>query len=249
MRIVLCLVLAVFAAVVLGGSAAASTERSAAVLRHGPPALLVTHSSSLNWAGYASYNHTFSDVKGTWTQPTADCSATNRSTYSSFWVGLDGYNSNSVEQIGTDADCSHGRASYYAWYEMYPAPSVSIANFPITPGTAYTAEVKYTGSDSFTLTLTGGGHSFSTTQTLRNAPRSSAEWIAEAPSLCAGGCHITPLTDFGRVDFTGASADAAAIDSWGYDALTMVTNGGQAKAQPSALSNNGTAFSVSWSHF
>jgi Peptidase A4 family len=182
-------------------------------------------------------------------QPTADCSTTNRSTYSSFWVGLDGYNSNSVEQIGTDADCSHGRASYYAWYEMYPAPSVSIANFPITPGTAYTAEVKYTGNGSFTLTLAGGGRSFSTTQTLQNAPRSSAEWIAEAPSLCAGGCHITPLTDFGRVDFTGASADSAAIDSWSYDPLTMITNGGQAKAQPSALSNNGTAFSVTWSHF
>lgn len=249
MRILLSSVLAVLATAVLGGSAAASSERSAVVVRHGPPALLVTHSLSLNWAGYASYNHTFSDVKGTWTQPTADCSTTNKSTYSSFWVGLDGYNSSSVEQIGTDADCSHGKATYYAWYEMYPNPSVTIGNFPINPNTPYTGEVKYTGNNSFTLTLTGGGHTFSTTQTLRNAPRSSAEWIAEAPSLCAGGCHIAPLTDFHQVNFSGASADSTAISSWTDDPLTMVTNGGQVKAQPSGLSNNGTAFNVTWSHF
>ena len=49
---------------------------------------------------------TFTDVKGSWTQPTATC--TNKTAYSSFWVGLDGYNSNSVEQIGTDSD-------YRAW--------------------------------------------------------------------------------------------------------------------------------------
>src|SRR5438067_8893278 len=164
MRIVLSFVLAVFATAVLGGSAAASGEHSAVVVRHGPPALLVTHSLSLNWAGYASYNHTFSDVKGTWTQPTADCSTSKKSTYSSFWVGLDGYNSNSVEQLGTDADCSHGKASYYAWYEMYPNPSVTIGNFPINPNTSYTAEVKYTGNGSSTLTLSGGGHTSSTTQ-------------------------------------------------------------------------------------
>ena len=80
---------------------AASTSRSAAAqvapaLSHQPPAFLIGHSSSLNWAGYSSYagNGTFTDAKGSWTQPTATCSS--KTTYSSFWVGLDGYNSSSV---------------------------------------------------------------------------------------------------------------------------------------------------------
>ena len=42
-------------------------------------------------------------------------------TYSSVWVGIDGYSSNTVEQIGTEQDVSaNGKTSYYAWYEMYP---------------------------------------------------------------------------------------------------------------------------------
>ena len=41
--------------------------------------------------------------------------------YSSFWVGIDGYSSSSVEQLGTDSDCAGNTPDYYAWWEMYPA--------------------------------------------------------------------------------------------------------------------------------
>jgi hypothetical protein len=232
--------------------ATGSPPSSNAVLKHGPPAFLIGHSASLNWSGYSSYtssNGTFTDVKGSWVQPTATC--TNKTTYSSFWAGLDGYNSNSVEQLGTEADCSHGSPQYYAWWEMYPNPSNSIRGFTITPGQPYTAEVKYNGNNSFTLTLSGGGNtSFSTTQTLANTNRTSAEWIAEAPAMCAGSCRVLPLTNFGSVNFSGSSANGQAINNtaWNYDPLTMVTNGGQPRATPSALTANGTAFSVAWSH-
>ncbi len=39
---------------------------------------------------------------------------------------------------------------------------------------------------------------------------SSAEWIVEAPSICAGSrvCSTLALTDFGKVTFTSASATA-----------------------------------------
>ena len=83
--------------------------------------------SSTNWSGYAvtgaSKSVTF--VGGTWTVPAVQsCTSTN--TYSSFWVGIDGFNSNSVEQLGTDSDCSSGSATYYAWREMYPNPAYYI---------------------------------------------------------------------------------------------------------------------------
>jgi hypothetical protein len=238
------------AASVGSGTSSPANPRVSAVLSHRPPAFLIGHSDSLNWAGYSSFagNGTFTDAKGSWVQPTATCSK--KTTYSSFWVGLDGYNSSSVEQLGTEADCSHGRPSYYAWWEMYPSPSNVISGFPVTPGTSYTAEVKYNGSGSFTLTLSGGGNNFSTTKTLANPALSSAEWIAEAPSMCAGSCRVLPLTSFGTVQFSGSSANGKAINnsSWSFDPLTMVTSGLTVKASPSSLDSTGSAFSVTWAH-
>ncbi len=99
---------------------------------------------SANWSGYADNNDTFSSVASSWTEPTVNCANSNGglngvlglsastgcsvgpSAASAFWVGLDGYNSTSVEQLGTDSDCDSGTPSYYAWYEMYPNPSVTL---------------------------------------------------------------------------------------------------------------------------
>ena len=81
--------------------------------------------SSSNWAGCADTDDTFNSVWSSWTEPTVNCSNSGASlssllgsssllggsgAASAFWVGLDGYNSTSVEQLGTDS---------YAWYEMY----------------------------------------------------------------------------------------------------------------------------------
>jgi hypothetical protein len=38
------------------------------------------------------------------------------------------------------------------------------------------------------------------------------------------------------------------INAFTYDPMTMVTGTGQTKATPSTLGNNGTSFSVTWSH-
>jgi hypothetical protein len=155
----------------LGSPAARERE----VLEHVPPSRLVGDTTSLNWAGYASIDSTFGDVKGSWTQPAATCNG--KSTYSSFWVGLDGYSSNTVEQLGTEADCSKGKPVYYAWWETFPDPARRLS-FTVTPGVTYTAEVKTDGF-SLTLTLSGGGNQpFSLTTGLGGAPVSSAEWIA-----------------------------------------------------------------------
>jgi hypothetical protein len=214
------------------------------------PRIKVKDSTSTNWSGYAALKTgtTFSDVNGSWTQPAANC--TSGTQYASFWVGIDGYSSNTVEQIGTDADCSSGQAVYYAWYEMYPQLPVTI---PVTilPGDKITAEVRYTGS-GFVLTLTDGRQSFETPELkMKRANRSSAEWVAEAPSGRGG---ILPLADFGTVNFsgsyttgnghTGSIGDA----SWQNDPMTMVTQSGTVKATPSKLQSGGSAFSVTWSH-
>jgi Peptidase A4 family len=242
------LTMAVAVAAFVSASAGAARPGSVPVVEHPPPALLLTHSYSLNWSGYASYGGSaqFTDVKGSWVQPTATCSK--KSTYASFWVGLDGYNSGTVEQIGTDADCASGKPTYYAWYEMYPAPSVNLAGYPVRPGDLLSAEVNQATQ---TLTIKDSTQNWTYTnsqQSFAGDSLSSAEWIAEAPSLCAGGCHVAPLTNFGTVNFSGASTNGQAItySGWSYDPLTMVTNGGQVKAAPT--STDGSAFSVTWNH-
>jgi hypothetical protein len=220
--------------------------------------------SSTNWSGYAVSTTSASYVAGTWSEPSANC-ARRSSSYASFWVGLDGYSSNSVEQLGTDADCSHGTPTYYAWYEMYPAPSVTLsrAAYPVHPGDSLTASVTRSGT-SYTLALsdTTATPPWHFSQTVAGSDaNSSAEWIAEAPSLCNGYfCTPTSLTNFGTVSFSGAQAIDVTIAkgligsissftaSGSPHHLTMVTNTGATKARPSSLDPTGTTFSDTWVH-
>ncbi len=238
----------------LGGSAGAAVHAPIIVRHHGR-----TATQSTNWSGYAIYKSgvTFTDVKGSWVQPTATCNTTGHK-YSSFWVGIDGYNSGSVEQLGTDTDCtSQNHPQYYAWYEMYPAGSVQINTVTVHPGDSFTAEVSRAGS-TYTLKITDNttGQSFSINKTQSGLSNSSAEWVAEAPSSCGvGGCHVLPLANFGTVNFSNASATNSSghtgpinDTAWSRDQITMVTSGGVTKAKPSSLGTGGASFSVTWKH-
>jgi hypothetical protein len=79
-------------------------------------------SKSTNWAGYAVQtsgkkpsNDVVTDVKGSWKVPTVTASTDGKAYYSSIWVGIDGYSSSSVEQIGTEQDAkADGTTAYYA---------------------------------------------------------------------------------------------------------------------------------------
>jgi hypothetical protein len=204
-----------------------------------------------NWSGYAAKNATFSDAKGTWVQPAVSCTS-NKRQYSSFWVGIDGYSSSTVEQIGTDSDCVGRGGSYYAWYEMYPAGSVQIPNFQVSPGDTLSAEVAVSGT-TFTLRLTSSrSGTFTTSQSLSTAAKSSAEWVAEAPSSCFRTCSVLPLANFGTVNYSGSYATSTGasgpISSFTNDKIVMETNGGTVKAAPSSLSSDGTGFSDTWDH-
>jgi Peptidase A4 family len=200
--------------------------------------------TSTNWSGYAATTGTYTSVSASWTEPTGTCSGSAK--YSSFWVGLDGYNSSSVEQTGSEVDCSGSRAEYYAWYEMYPAASVSYSN-TVRPGDHFNASVTYTGSNHFSLVIsdTTQGWSHTHTGTLANAPRSSAEVIVEAP-CCTSSGGILPLADFNTVNVTGSLANGSALgNAGGVTEITMINNSGQDKDSVSSLSG-GENFSAAW---
>ena len=229
---------------------------------------------STNWSGYAVTGSNVTDVKGSWVVPAVTCPPAPTG-YSSFWVGIDGFSSNTVEQIGTDSDCESlsgksNTATYYAWFEFYPQYAYVIQfSRGIKVGDVITAEVKYAGQGSgrgrqgsgpqFTVTITDvtQNESYTTTSAVRGAQQTSAEWIAEAP-CCGSGNTVLPLADFGSVAFSSGNATTAQntkggpIGSFGANVqeITMVgeSNSTLVKAQPSSasLSSTATGFSVAW---
>jgi hypothetical protein len=195
---------------------------------------------STNWSGYAATGK-FTSVSANWTEPTGLCTSATR--YSSFWVGLDGFNSGTVEQTGSEVDCSGGSPVYYSWYEMYPAFPHNFRN-TVRPGDKFFGSVTYNGGSSYTLVLQDltRGWSHTISKSLSGAANSSAEVIAEAPSSSTG---VLPLADFGTVNFSNAKANGSAIGNSSPVQINMVNSSGQLKDQTSALSG-GTSFSDTW---
>lgn len=217
-------------------------------------AAVVSESASGNWAGYvaaSSSSSGFSKVSGSWVQPTASC--TSGDGYAAFWVGLGGSGqSQSLEQTGTQADCSGGSATYYSWYELVPSAPVKIP-MTVRPGDHISGSVSVSGTSvNVYIADQTTGSSFTKTLQMSSPDTSSAEWIAEAPSTEDGFGNYSPLplSDFGRVTFTNASATSAghtgSISDPAWSATAIQLQGSTAGAQPGNVSSDGSSFSVSW---
>jgi hypothetical protein len=151
------------------------------------------HGTSTNWAGYAvetnlntPQNGAITDIKGSWIVPTVLSSVTPNA-YSASWIGIDGYSSNDVEQIGTDSDVNNGIAVYAAWYEIFPKAPVYLG-MTINAGDTISAEVNYLGLGIFRLSITDvtTGASFSTNQKSSHA----ATGVFSNPVISSGTEHV-----------------------------------------------------------
>jgi hypothetical protein len=238
-------VIALLAVPILSVGLSPVLSATASVVDHGPmisapaPSISGTKYSN-NWSGFAATGATFDSVSASWVQPTGTCRP--KTTYAAFWVGLDGYSSHTVEQTGSDVDCVGGTPQYYAWYEMYPGPSISFTD-PVLPGDHFNASVTASGT-SFTLTISDTTQGWTKTEvkTAASALKSSAEVIAEAPCCTSTGGTL-PLTDFGTVNFTDATVDGSALGSFNPVQMDMGTVA-KPKDVTSTLSHK--AFSVTW---
>jgi peptidase A4-like protein len=270
--------LAVIVAVALSASSSAQASRA------GATSVRNAMATSTNWAGYAvttvdpeatppsptdptppATPPTFTSVSGRWVQPAVTCTKP-RATFSAFWVGIGGFSptSQALEQVGTTADCTTaGKARYSMWYELVPAPSVTI-KFKVFPGNAIAASVKVNGT-RVTLQIRNLTRrtNFTKTFTVAAPDTSSAEWIAEAPSGCnaAGQCRQLPLARFRTVTFTQASATTSdghagtiSDPTWFPTTINLedVASGafpGQTPisgALPSPLTTTGASFAVAY---
>ena len=218
---------------------------------------------SANWTGWASYAglaglaqpDSVSYVTGDWVVPAVNCDATDDD--SSVWVGIDGLYNGYVEQVGTQQSCKGGVASYKTWWEMYPAPKQAM-NLAVKPGDTVRGQVTYAGSGRFVLAVTNvsTGQSFSTTQSNPYAPRSTAEWIVEAPY----NNGVLPLANFGSVTIdngqatingkTSPIAKSGLLSVLNTQGATMITLGSLIKASATnpSLTAGGDSFKVTWQH-
>jgi hypothetical protein len=251
---------------------AALIAASAAFVASAVPAEAATRSAtSSNWAGYAvsSSGVSFKRVSGTWVQPKASCSSV-RHRYSAYWLGLGGLHTTStaLEQIGTEADCAGGQAQYSIWYELVPSDPVTL-KMGVRPGDTLSASVTVTGHTvKLFIANRTRGTVFSKQLQASRIDRSSAEWIAEAPSACddSGSCDTLPLANFGTATFANARATSVTghvgtitDHAWSAVAITLSSDrrrhggpgfatdgGGSASATPAELNATGDGFAVNY---
>jgi hypothetical protein len=192
--------------------------------------------SASNWSGYAETGNGFTGVSGTWIVPQVSMSPS--ATYSSAWIGVDGFNNSNLIQTGTEEDYYNGAPHYNAWWEILPAAETPLPTSDVVhPGDSMSASIYETS------TLSGGGsrgHSrsgsqhvwmvniadatsgwrFSTSQAY-NGPGTSAEWILEAPQV---GGHIATLNHY-TVTPPVSTPGAGDFDNAGKLVNTIVSSG------------------------
>ena len=197
---------------------------------------------SSNWSGYAANTGTYTSVSASWVQPAVTCGESSEAV---FWVGLDGWGSDTVEQDGSGAYCSGSTPHYYAWWETYPANSIQQYTKTVKAGDHFTATVTYKGGGKYLMTVADStqGWTENTNATSSSATRSSAEVIAEAPSGSGGR---EALADFGKVSFTGSMVDGTALSNSSPTAINMYSGGLDASTTKLSSTEN---FKVTWKNY
>ncbi|MCJ1445070.1 MAG: hypothetical protein MMC23_005575 [Stictis urceolatum] len=187
------------------------------------------HSYDSNWAGAAwaspPSGSKFTSVTGTFNVPTLKSVGSDSS--GSAWVGIDGYNTNSILQTGIQWEVtSSGQTSYSAWHEWYPAVSINFPSLPMSPGDEIQVSVVAKTSTSGTATVknTSTGKSVTASISGQALAAKNAEWIVED---FEEGSSLVPFANFGKVTFTSSSAttDAGTVGVSGADTVDIEQNG------------------------
>lgn len=196
--------------------------------------------TSSNWSGYAVTGSSLSSVTGAWTVPTVTRSR--KSTYSASWAGIDGFNNSSLIQAGTGQDYS-GSASYYAWWEILPAPETRISSMTIRPGDKVSVNIHRVSGSSWSIAVSDSttGQSFTTTQTY-TGPGASAEWIEEAPTV--GGRQAT-IANYGRTTFDPGTVNGGNPHLKASDGGALVQHGSQVST-PSNPDSDTDGFAIAY---
>ena len=212
----------------------------------------VDANQSTNWSGYnqgtlEQGNTLFDQVSGDWTVPAATQHTTGQDEFSSTWVGIGGgcvdAGCNVVDttliQAGTEQDVdSAGRASYSAWFELIPAPSLTITSLPVAAGDQIHVDIHEVvpNGNVWTITLQNlsTGKSFTTTVPYAST-HATAEWIEETPLVFGtGGAGLAALPNLSTVHIDNALTNGARAGLRTSEQIQLVDSNNKPLATPSS---------------
>ena len=217
---------------------------------------------SSNWSGYnqgtlEQGGTQFHQVSAYWNVPIATQHKRGRSEYSSAWIGIGGgcvdagcaVGDNTLIQTGTEQDVTGGKhgstATYSAWWEIIPGPSITIDNLKVHAGDTMYADIReiVPFSNVWTITLRNVTTGVTFTQTVPyTSTHATAEWIVETPLLLGtDGVALAAMPNLSRVQFSNAKTNDGMAGLKPSEEIQLVDNN-QVIATPSAPSSTHDGF-------
>jgi hypothetical protein len=233
-----------------GASVKAPSLKSHGQLLHLAPHGSVNTNQSSNWFGYnqgtlEQGSKLFNAVTGDWTVPTATQHTAGQAESSSDWIGIGGgcvdsgctVTDNTLIQTGTEQDVdSTGKASYSAWWEVIPTPSIAIS-MTVAPGDHMHASLVEAVPDSnlWTITLKDVTRNESFSQTIPyTSTHLTAEWIEETPLLIGTNAGFAALPNLSNPNFDLATTNGAPANLKASEEMDLIDSNGNVIGAPSA---------------
>jgi hypothetical protein len=187
--------------------------------------------------------------------PTATQHTRGEAEYSSDWIGIGGgcvdsgcvFTDPTLIQTGTEQDVSSsGSASYSAWWEVIPGPSLTINTLAIHPGDQISASIAETvpGSEVWTITISdlSDGQAFSTTVPYTST-HATAEWIQETP-LILTGAGFAALPNLSSPQFDHATVNGLPASLKPSEEVQLIDSSGKVIGAPSSPDPDADGFNV-----
>jgi len=255
-RVVAALAVGASAALLASAAGATAVPTSHGQLLH----VRANTNQSSNWFGYnegsvAKGGTLFNAVTGDWTVPTVTQHTKGQAESSSDWIGIGGgcvdsgclVGDSTLIQTGTEQDVSAtGAASYSAWWELVPAPSIGIS-MTVGPGDHMHASVAEIVPDSNLWTITiqdvTRGESFSQTVPYAST-HLTAEWIEETPLLIGTDAGFASLPNLTNPAFTASTVNGVNANLQTSDEMQLIDGNGNVIGTPSAPNSTHDGFSA-----
>lgn len=218
---------------------------------------------SNNWFGYnqgtlEQGGKLFNSITGDWIVPTATQHTKGQAESSSTWIGIGGgcidagctAGDNTLIQTGTEQDVdSSGKASYSAWWEIIPVPSLNIS-MTVSPGDHMSASIAEVvpNSNVWTITLKDvtRGESFSQTVPYTST-HATAEWISETPLLIGTDAGLAALPNLTTTPFTRGTTNGQNAGLKSSEEMQLIDSNGNVIGAPSAPNSTTDGFNTcSW---
>jgi len=214
------------------------------------PILTAGMSRSNNWSGYnqgqLATGKSYHAISGTWVVPTATQHRAGEAEFSATWIGIGGgcvdagcmVSDSTLIQAGTSQDVdASGAATYTAWWELIPAPSVTITTLAVNAGDTIHVDISESTPEVWTITVQDltTGQSWAQT-TPYSSTYATAEWIEETPVVVdsSGKASVGPMPNLTTVNFDPGTVNHGPPGLAAAQAIQLVDFNNVVLATPSA---------------